>query len=101
MDETMKFPAPRGGSDTTLAAVNEQLARSGLPVTREDALMLAERRADSLASIERVEFGAPVGIGTPYLLMNSLSVHARSFGGAAFPQALRTTSLARMVAKRV
>ena len=42
-----------------LAAVNEHLAVAGLSITREDALMLAERRVESLAETERIEFGPP------------------------------------------
>lgn len=59
MDETMAFLMPRGGGGTMLAAVNERLAVAGLSITREEALMLAERRAESLAETERIEFGPP------------------------------------------
>lgn len=45
-----------------LAAANELLATAGLSITHEDALMLAERRAESLAALERVEFGTPAVI---------------------------------------
>ena len=58
MGETMAFLMLGGGS-AALVAVDEQLARAGLSITRKDALMLAERRAESLAEAERVEFGPP------------------------------------------
>ena len=46
-------------SSTTLAVVNKQLAIAGIAITQEDALMLDERRVESLAETERVEFGTP------------------------------------------
>ncbi len=59
MDETMALYIPREGGGTMLAAVNEHLAVAGFSITREEALMLAERRVESLAETERVEFGPP------------------------------------------
>ncbi len=44
---------------TMLAEVNRRLAAGRLSITREDAQMLAEHRAEALADAERVEFGAP------------------------------------------
>ncbi len=46
MDETMAFLLLGEGGGAALAAVHEQLAQAGLSITREDALMLAERRAE-------------------------------------------------------
>ena len=58
-----------------LAAVNEHLAVAGFSITREEALMLAERRVESLAETERVEFGPPAieaiaeaGASSPFLM---------------------------------
>ena len=80
MDETMAFLMPRGGGGTMLAAVNEHLAVAGLSITREDALMLAERRVESLAETERIEFGPPAvaAIATaiassPFLMQDNLA----------------------------
>ena len=47
------------GVDAVVSQVNERLAIGGLSITREDALMLAQRRLETLAEIERVEFGVP------------------------------------------
>lgn len=47
------------GSAPTLTALEKSLAGAGISLTREDALMLAARRTESLASLERVEFGTP------------------------------------------
>ena len=47
------------GVDAVVSQVNERLAVGGLSITREDALMLAQRRLETLAEIERVEFGVP------------------------------------------
>lgn len=62
MDATMAFLMPAGKGAATLAAINEGLFEAGLAITQEDALTLAERRAESLAESERVEFGAPTVI---------------------------------------
>ena len=59
MDGAMAFLMSKGEASAVLAAVNEHLAIAGLSITREDALMLAVQRADSLAETERVEFGPP------------------------------------------
>lgn len=59
MGETIAFLLLGEGGGAVLAAVHEQLAQAGLSITREDALMLAERRAESLRAVERVEFGTP------------------------------------------
>ena len=48
-----------GSPDQTLTRVNRRLASAGVSLTHEDALVLAERRAQSLAALERVEFGTP------------------------------------------
>ena len=63
-----------GAPDQTLAAVNKRLAKSDVSLTREDALVLAARRAQSLADLERVEFGTPAVVtiaeaiaGSPHL----------------------------------
>ena len=71
MDETMKFLMPQGRVDETLAVVNERLAMAGLSITRDDALMLVERRAESLAEVERVEFGQPAVVAIAEALANS------------------------------
>ena len=47
------------GSAPTLTALERSLAGAGISLTREDSLMLAARRTESLASLERVEFGTP------------------------------------------
>jgi hypothetical protein len=80
MDETMAFLMPRGGGGTMLAAVNEHLAVTGLSITREDALMLAERRVESLAETERIEFGPPAVAAiakaiasSPFLMQDNLA----------------------------
>ena len=59
MGETMALLMPRGGGGAVLAAVNGHLAEAGLSIARKEAFMLAERRAESLAEAERVEFGPP------------------------------------------
>ena len=63
-----------------LAAVNEHLAVAGLSITREDALMLAERRVESLAETERIEFGPPAVAAiakaiasSPFLMQDNLA----------------------------
>lgn len=75
MDETGLLFMSGGEGDAVLAAVNGRLAVAGLSITREDALMLAERRVESLATVERVEFGAPAVVaiaeaivGSPFLM---------------------------------
>lgn len=59
MDATLGFPLLSAGADKMLAAVNSRLSTAGLSVTHEEAHMLAERRTESLAHAERVEFGTP------------------------------------------
>lgn len=59
MDANTALFVLAGTPDRTLAAINERLAKSGVSLTREDALMLAARRTQSLADLERVEFGTP------------------------------------------
>ena len=59
MDKRMALFAMAGGPDQTLADINRCLANAGVPIKHEDALMLAERRIESLADIEWVEFGTP------------------------------------------
>ena len=63
-----------GNSQSTLTAVNRCLARTGISITHEEALALAARRAESLTSLERVEFGTPAAVaiakavgGSPHL----------------------------------
>lgn len=46
-------------ADAVLEKVNERLAVGGLSITRGDALMLMRRRLETLAELERVEFGTP------------------------------------------
>lgn len=66
------------GSAPTLTALERSLAGAGISLTREDSLMLAARRTESLASLERVEFDTPaimaiakaVG-GSPHLTQKS------------------------------
>lgn len=43
--------------ETALAEVNERLAARCLHITREDARMIAEARAEAVVEAERVEFG--------------------------------------------
>lgn len=45
--------------DSMLTRINEQLAKAGASITREEGLMLLERRAARLHETERVEFGTP------------------------------------------
>ena len=71
MNGTMKFLMLQEGVDETLAVVNERLAIAGLSITQEDALMLAERRAGSLAEVERVEFGQPAVVAIAEALASS------------------------------
>ena len=70
-----------------LAAVNEHLAVAGLSITREDALMLAERRVESLAETERIEFGPPAVAAiakaiasSPFLMQDNLADTLASLG---------------------
>lgn len=51
--------SPTSGAEAMLVELNGCLAAGGLSITREDARMLAERRAEALADTERVEFGTP------------------------------------------
>lgn len=60
--------------ESTMAEVNGDLAQAGVSITYEDVRMLAERRAESLAAAERVEFGTPAVVtivravkSSPYL----------------------------------
>ena len=48
-----------GSPNPIFTAINRCLARAGASITREDALVLAERRTEILADVERVEFGTP------------------------------------------
>lgn len=59
MVETLGFPLPSAGTDALLHTVNQQLGKAGLSITHEEARMLAQRRAETLADTERVEFGTP------------------------------------------
>ncbi|MBO7674460.1 MAG: hypothetical protein J6S63_05570 [Atopobiaceae bacterium] len=45
--------------ETTLSEVNARLAAGGLSITSEDARMIAARRTEALAEVERFEFGVP------------------------------------------
>lgn len=58
MNNTIAMLMPMG-ADAVLAKVNERLAVGGLSITRGDALMLAQRRSETLAELERIEFGTP------------------------------------------
>ena len=71
MNGTTKSLIPQGRVDEMLAVVNERLAMAGLSITRDDALMLAERRAESLAEVERVEFGQPALVAIAEALASS------------------------------
>lgn len=53
------LPLSTLGVDSMLTRINEQLARTGASITREETLMLLGRRALSLRETERVEFGIP------------------------------------------
>lgn len=59
MDAILGFPLLSAGADVVLTTVNRQLAKTGLTITYSEALMLAERRAESLSRAELVEFGTP------------------------------------------
>ncbi len=60
MDNGMRLAmSTTGMAQATLAAMNRLLAVGGLSISREDARMLAARRAEALAEAERVEFGTP------------------------------------------
>jgi len=59
MEIDMWLALPSSAAGEMLAEVNGRLAASGLSITREDAQMLVERRAEALAEAERVEFGIP------------------------------------------
>ncbi|WP_165252793.1 DUF6323 family protein [Adlercreutzia sp. ZJ304] len=48
-----------GGTEDMLDELNRRLAVSDMAITGEDVRILAERRAESLAETERVEFGTP------------------------------------------
>lgn len=74
MDAMALFRGGVGEDSTLLAAVNKHLSAGGLSLTLDDARMLAERRAESLAALERVELGAPAVVaiseavaGSPYI----------------------------------
>ena len=67
----MKSLMPQGGIDEVLAVVNGHLAMAGLSIARDEALMLAERRAESLAEVGRVEFGQPAVPAIAEALANS------------------------------
>ena len=81
MDETtMAFLVPREEASAALATINGHLAVAGLSITREDVLRLAEQRAELLAEVERVEFGAPVAAniaetiaGSPFLMQDNIA----------------------------
>ena len=65
MGEKTAFFLPFGddnalSADAAFATVNKQLAKAEIAITQDDALMLAERRAESLAETERIEFGMPI-----------------------------------------
>ncbi|MBO4352980.1 MAG: hypothetical protein J5818_05760 [Eggerthellaceae bacterium] len=74
MDATMMLFKPMGKAAATLTAVNEQLAAAGLAITYDDALMLARRRAESLADSERVEFGIPAVVAIAEAIATSPSL---------------------------
>ena len=59
MGVDMWLALPSSAVGVMLAEINGRLAASGLSITREDAQMLVERRAEALAEAERVEFGIP------------------------------------------
>lgn len=74
-----------------LTTVNDRLSKVGLSITREEALMLADRRTASLASTERVEFGAPAlaaiaeAVATsPHLLSSEVASVLASLQGAFY-----------------
>lgn len=59
MVTTLGFPLPSAGTDALFRTVNQQLGIADLSITHEEARMLAQRRAETLADTERVEFGTP------------------------------------------
>lgn len=70
----------KASEDRMALAVNEKLSPGNLAITREEMERLAERRAASLASLERVEFGTPAIVGmaeamatSPYLEQEELA----------------------------
>ena len=62
---------PAGVAESMFAKVNGRLTASGFSITREDVLMLAERRAEALAETERVEFGTPAVVEVAEALVGS------------------------------
>ena len=80
MGETIAFLLLGEGGGAVLAAVHEHLAVAGLSIAREDALMLAGRRIESLAETERIEFGPPAVAAiakaiasSPFLMQDNLA----------------------------
>ena len=80
MEIGMWYALPASAAESTLAQVNGRLAVGGLSITREDARMLAERRAKALAETERVEFGTPAIVevagalaGSPCLVQQNVA----------------------------
>lgn len=91
MAAKLSFPLFSADADTVLVTVNDRLSKVGLSITREEALMLADRRTASLASTERVEFGAPAlaviaeAVATsPYLLSSKVASVLASLQGAFY-----------------
>lgn len=81
MDALMGLLALRRASEhTTLSEINKRLAVGGLSITPADARQLGERRAASLADVERVEFGTPAAVTiaeaiatSPYLTQDDVA----------------------------
>ncbi len=81
MDEaTMAFLVPGEEAGAALATINGHLAVAGLSITREDVLRLTEQRAELLAEVERVEFGAPAAVNiaetiasSPFLMRGNIA----------------------------
>lgn len=91
MAAKLSFPLFSADADTVLVTVNDRLSKVGLSITREEALMLADRRTASLASTERVESGAPAlaaiaeAVATsPYLLSSEVASVLASLQGAFY-----------------
>lgn len=59
MDAIKMLVTSMRGKGALLSAISTFLSATGISITREDAAMLVESRAASLAETERIEFGRP------------------------------------------
>jgi len=57
--------------ESTMVEVNGDLAKASVTLTYEDERMLAERRAECLAAVERVEFGTPAVVAIAQAIKSS------------------------------